>query len=141
MDQTLVLAITLAIVLGIVCIIQLVLPRLKDKGVDIPAMIDLVAKNAAAVEQTLATVRPFIEDKADLSIVDKAIEFTGVGVHASQQLHKIGQLESDEDRRTAAREFAINALKVAKIDVTPELERVIDGTLQSDVWKLGHKKD
>ena len=49
----------------------------------------------------------------------------------------LGELKPDE-RKDAARAFVVDALKLTKTEITPEIERLIDGAIEAEVLTLGH---
>ena len=140
MDTNLqILLIVLSVIAGAVIIIGFVLPFLKKQGIDVQLIINQTRGILATVDKTLDTVRPFIEGAAGnkLTLFDDILNVTHIGVENAEQLYNAGQLEGDE-RKGAAREYIVDTLKLIGVDVTNEVERVIDGAIEAEVFELKH---
>ena len=135
---------TLLIVLGILLfvgvVLAIVLPFLKRKGVDVGAILDSTKSLLGTLNNTLDTVRPFIEGQPGLETFDKIMSAARVGVGNAEQLYIIGQLEPGK-RKDAARQYIEDAAKMMGLEVTPEVKRLIDGAIEAEVLELGHLKD
>jgi hypothetical protein len=67
--------------------------------------------------------------------------YTGTFTNGNaEQLYHIGKLEPGR-RKEAARAYVIDVLKLAGVDITPEVGRLIDGVIEAEVLGLGHKVD
>ena len=138
MDMLYLLLIILGILAAIALIIKIVLPHLASKGIDVKAALDKAANAAATASKALEALRPFIKDSVDVNILDKIMAAAHAGVGNAEQLYHIGQLKPEE-RNAAAKDYIAKTLKLANIEVTPEIEVVINSALESSVLDLGHK--
>jgi len=138
MDMLYLLLIILGILAAIALIIKIVLPHLASKGIDVKAALDKAANAAATASKALEALRPFIKDSVDVNILDKIMAAAHAGVGNAEQLYLIGQLKPEE-RNAAAKDYIAKTLKLANIEVTPEIEVVINSALESSVLDLGHK--
>ena len=138
MNLVYILLIILVIAIATVVITFVVLPAAKRREIDVKAALDRTASAVATVTKALDTIKPFIKDTVDTNILDKIIAAAHTGVGNAEQLYNIGQLEPGE-RLAASQEYALSALKLAGIEETPEVKRVLEGATQAAVNALGHK--
>lgn len=134
-----VLMLTVGLVIGVAATIGVVMPLLKKKGIDFEKYLNTANDTVVKVDQVFDTIKPFLPNVPAIGIVDKVLEYTKLGVDKAEQLYHIGQIQADQ-RKQEAKNFILDALKLAKIDVTPELDNVIDGAIEASVMALGHTK-
>lgn len=134
--QTLIIVIALLVFVGV--ILGIVLPLLKRKNVDVDGIIKTAQNTLATVNTTMDTLRPFLTEVKGVDTFDKVVSAAGVAVEQAEQLNMIGKLEADK-RKEAARQYAVDALNLMKVDVTPEVDRLIDGAIEAKVLTLGRK--
>ena len=131
---------TLLVVLGAIVVaalmIRFVFPRMESRGVDVPALLESVRQAASTADRVLETVRPFIHLPDLLGQITAAAH---VGVANAEQLWLTGQLEGAE-RKDAARQYIRDTLTLIGVEITPEVERVIDGAIEAEVLALGHNR-
>ncbi|ORX22466.1 hypothetical protein BVF91_11540 [Thermoanaerobacterium sp. PSU-2] len=132
-----VLTLVIGLVIGVVATVGVVIPLLKKKGIDIEKYLNEANDTVVKVDQVFDTIKPFLPQVPALGIIDKVLEYTKLGVDKAEQLYHIGQIQADQ-RKAEAKSFILDALKLAKIDVTPELDKVIDGAIEASVMALGH---
>ena len=137
MNNFLILIIALIVIIFTGLMIFVVVPWLKRKDVDIKAALDKAANVAATATKALEALKPFIKDAVDVNILDKVMAAAHVGVGNAQQLYYVGGLKGDE-RNAAAQAYIADTLKLANIEITPELQRIINGAVESEVFALGH---
>lgn len=134
----------LLIVLGVIAFaaiaIAFIFPYLKRKGIDVDKVLGQTKDALGTINKTLEIIRPFIDDKSSISIVDKICSIASIGVGNAEQLYHIGQLEAG-DRKDEAYKYITDSLKLIGVDITPEVDRVIEGAIQAEVLGLGHKSD
>ena len=135
MNDLFTLVIVLAVIAAVGIVLAFVLPFLKRRGVDVAVVLDRAKDALSIVNKTLDTVRPFLPESVGLGTFDKILGAAHVGVGQAEQLYNIGQLKP-EDRKAAAREYIIDTLNLMNVEVTPEVERVIDGAIEAEVLGL-----
>ena len=135
MNQLVILALILVIVAMVFVVCMLIFPLLRKKGVDTEKVLDKtdkgleIADNAVDAVKTLAPATPYI------SVIDKIIEYAQVAVKKAEQLYKANQGGTDT-RKTEAVQLVKDCLTAAKIDITPDIEKIIDGAVESAVYAL-----
>ena len=137
MNDTRTLIITIGVIAAVAVMLGFVLPYLKRRGVDIERLIDQTKDALATVNKTLDIVRPFL---TSAEVFDRIIEAAHVGVGNAEQLYHAGKLNAGE-RNAAARQYIEDSLRLIVIEVTPEVQRVIDGAIEAEVLALGHKAE
>ena len=134
-----VLALVIGLVIGVAATIGVIIPLLKKKGIDLEKYLTTANDTVVKVDQVFDTIKPFLPNVPAIGIIDKVLEYTKIGVNKAEQLYHIGQIQADQ-RKAEAKSFILDALKLANIEVTPELDKVIDGAIEASVMALGHTK-
>lgn len=109
-----------------------------SKKVNVEKTIRNVEKGLTAADGVLTVASELLPGNSivnALKIVDK---YAHVGVNQAEQLYLTSQLPADQ-RNTKAKETIYAALTAANIVVTPEIEKIIDGAIETEVLALGHK--
>ena len=118
--------------LGVGVVLYVVLPHLERKGINVKNVIDQTQKALDTVGTTMETLRPFLPEGKGTDAFDKIMKAAVVGVNNAEQLYAIGQLKP-EARKEAAREYVSGAVALMGVEVTPEVERLIDGAIEAEV--------
>lgn len=87
---------------------------------------------ANTIVDALKTAMP--ENKV-VSVIDKITGYAQTGVQAAEQLAKSGQITADQ-RKEEAQKYITTALNMAGIEITPEIQTVIDGAVECAVVTL-----
>ena len=132
------LAIVLAVIAGAAIVVGIVLPSLKRRNLDMDKIIDQANGAVAAFTSSFETIKPFLPNGRGLDFFDKVVSVTRTGVKNAEQLNKVGKL-SAEDRNKEARKYIYDTLRLMGIAMTPEIESVINGAIEAEVFELGHK--
>jgi len=110
-------------------------PQFKRKGVDVDGVIDLTKRVIAQANKTMDTIRPFLPEGGGLDVFAKITAAATVAVGNAEKLAQIGQLPADQ-REDEARKYMFDALALAGIEITPEIDRLIDGAIVNAVRLL-----
>ena len=133
---------TLLIVLGIVgavsVIVSVLLPLLKRKGVDVGAFIERTKDVLSTVDGVLEVVRPFMDEAQSIDTFDKITGIAHIGVGNAEQLYLLGEIQP-EQRKEAAHSYIISAAQMLGVEITPEVDKLINGAMEYEVLQLGHK--
>lgn len=130
--------ITIGVTLGIGGTVMALLPLLKKKGVQTQEILkkaDTIldgANTIVNVADKLLPNNPIVDIMANVS------KYAHIGVHEAEQLYLASNL-SKNDRSIKAKETISTALKLMGIDITEEIEKVIDATIEMECLALGHK--
>jgi hypothetical protein len=133
----------LLIIIGVLALalfaIRVLLPHLKKRGVDVDAVLKQSQSIVATLQNTLEIVKPFLGGIPGIDIIDRILKAAETGVGNAEQLYKVGQLPAD-GRNNEAKTYAFDTLRLIGIDITPEVERLVSGAIESKVLALGHKQ-
>lgn len=137
-NNVLILISTVSIAWGVVGTVIGAIPYLTKKGVNVEKAIKNVDKGLTAADGVITVANELLPGNPvvnALKIVDK---YAHIGVSQAEQLYLTSQLKPDE-RNAKAKETIYAALTAANITVTPELQKIIDGAIETEVLALGHK--
>ena len=138
MNNILTPVIVLAIVVTVSAVITIAIPYLKKRGVNVGEMLAQIKESIGSLDNTYNLLKPFFIETSGVETIDKILAAANVGVANAEQLYHIGQLSAN-DRKSAAREYIVDALGLMDVAVTSEVERLIDGAIEAEVLELGHK--
>lgn len=110
------------------------------KGVNIGAGISTADALTDAISSAFNTLKPLLPASPAISIIEGIIDLADVGVNAAEKLYKTATIEKDQ-RKSEAKEFVYNSLKAAGVEITPEIEEVIDGAITGAVAVLPKTHD
>jgi hypothetical protein len=137
MDTWQELLIVFGVIITVLLLLLLVLPALKRRGVDMAKILDWIKGVIAAVSPTIDAIKPLLPPSSGLVVFDKILSAAAVGVGKAEQLYRIGELEGDQ-RKQEAKAYILDVLKLAEVEITPEVARLVDGAIESEVLNLGH---
>lgn len=138
-NTLIVLVLIIGVVLGIAATAGIAIPYVKKKGISLDDYLSKATGITTQVDQAFDTIKPFLPQGPYVEIIDKILEWAKVGVKEAEQLYHIGELK-DEERKQEAKDYIKNILQLAKVEITPEVEKIIDGAIEASVLELGHKK-
>jgi len=138
MDPTLTAIIILAILAGVALVVNVALPALRRKGVDVDGIVAQAKQTLQTANNALETLRPFIADKPGVDVFDTIYTAANIGVGNAEQLAHLGKL-APEERKEAAKQYVLDAIKLMGIEKTPDIDRLIDGAIEAGVLELGHE--
>lgn len=134
-----ILILTLILVTFIIFVMVAALPFFIKKGVNVSEYIktaDNVVDKAGIV---VAASDKILPDNPTINILKLITDWAQKAVHGAEQLYIASQLPPDQ-RKEKAKETIYAALKLSNVNITPELEKVIDGAIEAEVLALGHTK-
>lgn len=121
----------------VVAVLVLLFPYLKKKGVDVGGALTATTVGIDAADLVVDALQGVFPNSPALLIVDKIIEWARKGTEAAEQLYHINSITGDQ-RKDEATKFVYDALKVAEIEITPAVEKIVDGCIEAAVFTLGH---
>ena len=128
----------IGVAFGVGAAVLFLMPFLKKKNIKVDEVIkkmDAVLDGADAVitvADGILPVNPVVD------ILETISKYARIGVHQAEQLYIASQLPKDE-RNTKSKETTYAALKLLKVDVTPDVIKIVDGAIEAEVLALGHK--
>lgn len=127
----LVVVIVAAVLLGI----ALLIPYLIKRGVNVSGAIAGTGEVLNTADLVVDGLIGMFPGQAALTVVDKIIEYAKQAVRAAEQMYKATQIEA-EQRKAEATKIIYECLKVADIEVTPDMEKVVTGLVEAAVLAL-----
>ncbi len=124
--------------LCLACVV--VIPRLKRKGVNVPATLESVSVGLDSADEITDMLKAAFPANFFINIADKVIDYAKIGVAQAEQLCRINDIARD-DRKQAATDFVYQSLRMSGHEITPEIEKITAGAIEAAVMGLGHKLD
>jgi hypothetical protein len=121
----------------VVAAIAIVFPWLKKKGVDLKPTFKVAEGVVNGADTITDILKAAFPTSAIAGIADKIIDYARIGVEKAEQLYYINEITGDQRKAEAIR-FVHDALKLANIETTPAIEKIIDGAVEAGVYALGH---
>ena len=135
MNNTEIVIAIVALVAGIALATGIFIPLLKKKGIKTDQIIDEAQAGLKTAGVVLDGVQTALPGLPGIAIVDKVIELEQKGVAAAEQLKNSAQLPADQ-RKAAAIQLVKDFLTAANVEVTPDIEKIIDGAVEAAVFAL-----
>lgn len=132
-----ILLVIITLVAVVVAVLAFLLPYLKKKGVDVGGALTATAAGIDAADLVVDALQGVFPNSPALLIVDKIIEWARKGAQAAEQLYRINSITGDQ-RKGEATKFVYDALRVAEIEITPAIEKIVEGCIEAAVFTLGH---
>lgn len=115
--------------------IALVLPWAIRKGLPVGGLINATGATLSAADLIIESLKGLLPESVYVNLIDRIIEWGKKAAEAAEQLYKSDQLPREE-RKTKARDLVMDMLVAAKIDITPEIEKIVDGAIEAGVLTL-----
>ena len=133
------IALTILLIIVIVAMvlvtIAVIIPKQIQKGSNVEGTL-LIAKNALAKSnEVIQVLDKIVPNNVAVNILKTIETYAQKGVSGAEQLYKSSQLPA-EARLATANATVVAALNILNVPVTPELQKVIDGTIQAEVLIL-----
>lgn len=98
-------------------------------------LLETAASGLKAVNSAVDTVMQIAPGIPYIGIVDKIIDYAQIGVEKAEQLYKADQISADA-RKAEAVQLVKDCLTALNIEITPEVEKLIDGSVEAAVFTL-----
>ena len=133
--NTVLLVVTIAAVM--VAAVALVFPALKKKGVNTGHVLKVASTGLSGADQITDVLKEIFPANGIVNIVDKIVDYAKVGVQKAEQLYKINQIDKDARKEEATR-FVNEALELAGVEITPAIQKIVDGSIEAAVNAMSH---
>ncbi|MEG0615124.1 MAG: hypothetical protein RR540_05150 [Oscillospiraceae bacterium] len=133
-NYSIIITIVLSVV-GTIVILGIIVPLLQKKGVKLDNLADNTKVSLETIQKIFEAIKPLLPQSGTLDIVSKIIELAKSGAGNAEQLYKTGTIEAC-DRKKSARQFVTDSLKLAKIDINDDINKIIDDSIESAVNSL-----
>lgn len=130
-------SIIIGLAVGVIATSGILLPALKKKGVNTGTILDQTSNAISVLTGTFEALKTLLPNTPAVALVDKILKWATVGVNQAEQLYIIGKISGDE-RKAAAIDYIHESLKLAGVEITPSIDKIIDGAIEAAVLALGH---
>lgn len=135
----------IALVIIIVCSAAIVgagfgIKYAQSKNVNVSNIIESAGTVSDTANEVFDKIKGLLPQTPALTIIETVLDLAEVGVNAAEKLYKTATIGKD-DRYQSATEFVTDALKTAGVEITPEIEKVIEGAITGAVEMLPKTHD
>lgn len=95
-------------------------------------------KGLEAREGVIKVVDTILPNNPVINILKIVEKYAQIGVGYAEQLYIGSELQANE-RDDKAKDIVYSVLKILNIEVTPDMQKIIDGAIEAEVLTLGHK--
>lgn len=117
--------------------IEKLIPTLKKKNDNIEKGIDTAKTIVNETGNIIEFADSILPDNKVVNILQIIEIWTKKAVDCAEQLYKTSKLEKDE-RNNKAKEQIYALIEMLNIKRTTEIDKIIDGTIEAEVFALGH---
>lgn len=133
----------LSIIIGVIGVIAftnaVVFPKLAKKGFNIREGLETATLTAETANVAFDALKGILPKNEAINTIDKVLDLAVVGAKKAEQLYYINQIDG-EQRKQEATSFVEDALKLSGVEITPDIQKIIDGAIEASVYSIGHKK-
>lgn len=135
MNQVEIICVIIAAVGAIFGICGLVFPSLSKKGINTGEILDKMDSGLDIAQKAVEGIKAIAPATPYISTAEAILDFTNEGVQKAEQLYKANQISADA-RKAEAVQLTKDLLTAAKVEVTPQIEKIIDGCVEAAVFTL-----
>lgn len=114
--------------------------QLGKKGIDAGKAISTAKTATEIADHVFDTIKPILPSTTAVALLDSVFNGAVCAAGKVEDLYKTSQIDKDE-RKIKAAEMVYDALKIAGISVTPEIDRLISGAIDGAVAFLPKTHD
>lgn len=131
------LVIILIAVTAVIIVTVVIIPKLIKKGINVDKYINTANNALVKIDPILKAVNDILPDNPAVRVLNLIDDRAKKAVSAAEQMYISTQLTADQ-RNAKAKELIVAALNAAGVKITPEIEKIIDGAIETEVLALGH---
>ncbi|MBX4266520.1 hypothetical protein [Clostridium estertheticum] len=128
----------LGVAFGIGTAVLFLMPFLKKKNIKVDEIINKLDSVLDGADAAIIVADKILPANPILDILKTLEKYTRIGVDQAEQLCIDSKLSKDE-RNAKSKETTYAALKLLKVEVTPDVVKIVDGVIEAEVLALGHK--
>lgn len=114
--------------------------HLKKVGVNTQGILNTATSVVGTLDSAFDALKPLLPNNPAVPILDAIFGTAKWGVNQAEQLYKTSQI-GKEERKDEATKFIKESLAIAGIEITPELEKVIEGAVEGATALLPRTHD
>ena len=124
--------ILVGIVFTVVLSLMIVLPLLKRRKIPVSSLVSSANRVLSATDEVIQSAEKVLPPTPVLFFVDKIIAWAQVAVNYADQIYRNGKIEKCQ-RKDEALCFLRNAVISSGMEVTPEIQTLIEGSIEACV--------
>lgn len=113
---------------------------LGKRGYNVGAAIKMAGTVAGTVDTAWDALSPLLPRHTAVTVIDGLIELAKHAVAGAEQLYKTHQIKGDA-RKATAKEFIVDMLSAAGVEITPEVLTALEGAVEGAVALLPKTHD
>lgn len=129
-----VFGIIMGVIALVLAIVYIAVPYAIKRGWKAEKYLQEADKDIDIIKGAVDTVSK-IAPIPQIELIDKILNYADKAVQEAEQLYKIGEIKA-EDRKPEAKNYITHILNLAGIEVTPDIQKVIDGAVEAGVFVL-----
>ena len=126
--------------IGVVTSVAVFLPLLKKKGVNTGEILKKADTALDGANGVIQIADKIIPNNPAINILKAVEKYAKIGVGQAEQMYIASNLNGDE-RNAKAKDTIYAALDLLGVQKTPQIQKIVDGTVEAEVLALGHKDD
>lgn len=135
MDNITTILIIVAAAFGVFLALALLIPYLVKRGINLSGVLGGTNTALYTADFAVDSLKELFPNSPALTIADKIIGWAQKGAEAAEQLYKASQIEA-EDRKAEATKLVYDIIRMAQIEITPEVESIVNGCIEAAVYVL-----
>lgn len=135
MDGWTMVIVAVAIVAAVMFGVAILIPYMLKRGVKVDSVLESTSTALSTADMVIDGLTGIFPGVTALTIVDKIIDYAQQGIKAAEQMYK-ATLIAAEERKAKATDIIYECLKVAGIEATPDVKKVVDGMIEAAVFSL-----
>ena len=118
-------------------IMEVIIPKIKNKVTDknVDKGIETASAVVDATENVVSTIATIFPNSKAVNILQIIEKWSRKSVKAVEQLYNASKLDKDKKKDTAKQQV-YSVLKLLGIEKTDEIETIIDGAIEAEVYML-----
>lgn len=142
MENLRVLIIVLGVTFGIFAAVWLLLPYLIKRGVNVQGALQTAGAGVSTANQIVDALQALLPGNIYLNVADRITDYAMQAVEYAEQLYKTQEIPA-EQRKVVATDHVYDILRLVGIEITPEIKRIVDGSIEAGVYVLPktHQED
>ena len=127
------LGLVVLVIAAVIGIVFVLFPYLKKRGVDVSKTMSAIGSGIDTVDKAVDTISTIAPDLPFLVTLNSIITICQKGYEYAEKLCAAGEIGKGPEKKAAATENVYEALRVLGIEITPEVEKIVDGSLEITV--------
>ena len=116
------------------------IPKFFASNVPVQEVINVASAGVKGADEVVEALQVIYPQSSALELADKVIGYAEIAVKRAEQLLHIN-LITPSDRKGEAIQYVKEILMANQVQITPQIERIIDGAIEAAVLGMGHHQN